>query len=170
MVSVQLVTNSTSPPAPLLPLAPHDQHTHHHPYINWRGGCGATHSAPDRSRSLGVRMAQNRRLLLTLTTSTAQDFETLTITLTPRTSADTKIPLLQVASEGFLLSGARIAAINRPVNLNIVGPTDTVSRGLCLVDLIETYLLPDGTEANAHSEWEVVKRQGGDPDLAGQPV
>ena len=40
----------------------------------------------------------------------------------------------------------------------------------CWSVAVETYLLPDGTNANAVSTWDVVKREGGDVDLAGNPV
>lgn len=126
---------------------------------------------------LDARMVQNKRLLPFLSTATpapgqgqGQGQGTLTIKLTPRTSADTSVPSRLMGDSGFRLSGARIAPIVKPVSLKVVGQAALVDRGLCSVRLVETYLLSDGTTADAVSTWDVVKREGGDVDLAGIPV
>lgn len=126
---------------------------------------------------LDARMVQNKRLLPFLSTAIpapgqgqGQGQGTLTIKLTPRTSADTTVPSGQLGDSGFRLSGARIAPIVKPLNLKVVGQPAPVSRGLCSVRLVETYLLPDGTTADAVSTWDVVKREGGDVDMVGIPV
>jgi hypothetical protein len=123
---------------------------------------------------LDARMIQNKRLLPFLSMADATPPSpgqgTLAIKLTPRTSADTSVALSQVVDCGFRLSGAHIAPVMNPVNLKIVGQTTPASRGLCSIKLVETYLLPDGTTADAVSTWDVIKRQGGDVDLAGNQV
>jgi hypothetical protein len=63
----------------------------------------------------------------------------------------------------------KIAEIVNGTNVNVVGDSGGVARGVFSVLVTETYLVGNGTE-QAESTWSVVKRAGGDVDLGGNSV
>jgi hypothetical protein len=69
----------------------------------------------------------------------------------------------------FRLVACPIAGIENPETLNIVGGAGSVARSLCKVRVAETYSTSGGT-STVHKTWNIVKREGGDVDLSGNPV
>ena len=119
----------------------------------------------------GAFMLSNLRLIPTLTVSSGF----LHVELSPRSAlpgstSAYSIPAVDMTDASFKLLACPIAGIVNPESVNIVGGAGTVARSLCKLRIRETYLTSGGTTRSVSSSWNVVKREGGDVDLNGDPV
>jgi hypothetical protein len=130
---------------------------------------------------IGVNMLTNTRLIPFLTTTLTSSI--LTITLTPRdalpnsNTTHTTVPAANISDASFLLTGCTIADILHPRNVKVVGGDGGVTRGTCEVKVRERYLVGTGgggggstRVVEVEGRWSVVKRDGGEVDLSGNPV
>jgi hypothetical protein len=116
----------------------------------------------------GATLIHNRRLVTLLSVAPGE----LHIQLVPRSAALGQTVILgdpSVADASFKLAQCAIALIKTPMIVEVHGE-GMVSRGLCKVTFVETYAFANGGVEDAVTVVDVLKREGGDVDLRGEPV
>jgi len=119
----------------------------------------------------GAFMLENHRLIPFLT----EEPGSLTTTLTlrdalPDSSTTSSVVAADISDASFRLAQAPIAEVQNPIQVNVLGGAGSLKRGICAVQVTETYLLGDGSSGSVDNVWEIVKREGGDVDLGGNAV
>jgi hypothetical protein len=117
------------------------------------------------TKEVEAHMVSNKHMIPFITISPG----VLQVRLVPRKVAGT-LSLASVGSLGFRLGNCRIAEVQHPTRVNVVGEPSPVERGLCVFKMTESYIMPDGSAAEAVSTWDVLKRTGGDMEFGGGPV
>jgi hypothetical protein len=119
----------------------------------------------------GAYMLSNLRLIAFLTASPGF----LHIELKPRSAlpgsaSPESIPAVEMSDASFRLLACPIASIVNAKTLKVIGGAGAAVRSLCKVKVVETYLMSGNVEGKVSNVWDIVKRDGGDVHLNGNPV